>query len=151
MIYINDITCYKDLIELIKSNELIRDNAQKSLDAINNYLNSIDKPKGYKTKTSYTDYDAICGARVELGTEMFKKLTDEARQLENIILLQDANLERYYKMRDEYDNIVNNTTDAFVKVKTLRELGMTQEEVAEAVEKSTRTIQRMEKKNREEN
>ena len=149
MIKVGNVSSYSDLILLIKTGETIKNELENSIEDIENYLRQIEGPKGYKKKTSYNDYDTIMGERditESLGTT---KLNEELERLENLLDLQIKNLERYCIIKKELDECANKITDVTVKVSMLRKLGMSQEKVAELVERHVNTIQRMDKKERE--
>ena len=75
-------------------------------------------------------------------------MLEEASHLNNMVIVQEKALERYYKIKIEVDRCLNDVMDINTKVSILREQ-FTQEQVAEILEKSLSTIKRTEKKNKE--
>ena len=143
-----NISSYKDIVLLINTGEKVKAELLKSIKDIQDYFNRIEGAKGYKTKTSYTDYDAIQGERDTFASIGYERLLEEVHRLESMVYLQECNLKRYYSIKEVMDECANEVTDVTVKVSMLRGK-FTQEQVSEMVEKSTRTIQRMDKKARE--
>jgi len=134
--------------ELIKSGENVKEQLLGALQDIRDYLEGQGKPKGYSKGTSYQDYDTIHGSRSELHAEQYQCILEEASHLESMIILQESSLERYYKIKEEVNNCLNNKMGLTTKVSILREK-FTQEQVAELLETSISTIKRMDKKNKE--
>lgn len=62
-----------------------------------------------------------------------------------MLILRESSLERYYTIKKEIDNCLNNNMGIDAKVSILRET-LTQEEVAEIIEVSVSTIKRIDKK-----
>lgn len=149
MIKVENVSTYQDLTLLIKTGENVKADLENSIEDIESYLRQIEGPKGLKKKTSYTDYDTINGERDTHESIGTTKLNKELKRLEGMLSLENKNLTRYYNIRSELDDCFNKVTDVTVKVSILRKLGMSQEKVAELVEKGIRTIQRMDKKERE--
>lgn len=143
---IQGIACYKDLLELIDINEKIKQKCVDSLAEINKFLLEHGKPQGYPQGKSYNDYDSIHGSKKEYHAEDYQRLVEEAARLENMIFLQDSLIENYRQAKKEVDECLFNIKDITVKVKTLRDMGLTQEEVAELVDRSDRQIRRIEKR-----
>ena len=110
-------------------------------------MESQGKPKGYSKGTSYEDFDTIHGSKIEFHADQYQRILQEASQLENMLVLQESSLERYYKIKKEIDDCLNNHMDISAKVSILRET-LTQEEVAELIEVSISTIKRIDKKNK---
>ena len=132
--------------DLIKSGEIVREELKEALQDIRKYLEGQGKPKGYSKGTSYQDYDTIHGSRSELHADQYQCILKEASQLESMLILQKCSLERYYKIKEEVNNCLNNVMGINNKVNILREK-FTQEEVAELLKRDVRTIQRIDKKN----
>lgn len=145
----NNIRTYKDLTKLIATGEEVKRDLLKALQEIKEYLETQDKPQGVSEGTSYNDYDTIHGSREKLGYEQLKEIIKQASQLNSMLVLQDSSLEYYYKIKKDTDDCINQVCDVTIKVSMLRDKGFTQEEVAELVERSPRTIQRLDKKQRE--
>jgi len=143
------INSYKDLTLLITTGEKVKKELENSIEDIESYFRQIEGAKGYKTKTSYTDYDAIQGERDTNLSAGYGKLLEELHRLESMLYLQNCNLERYYRIKKEIDYCSNEVTDITVKVSLLRQLGMKQEDVSELVNKCVKTIQRYDKAERE--
>jgi len=146
-INIYTIETYKDIQELINSGEIVRDNALKSLLDIQEYLEGQGKPKGYSTGTSYVDADTIHGSRGESHADTYQRLVNAAASLNNMVIVQEKALERYYKIKEEVDKCLYGNMDIGTKVSILREQ-FTQEQVAELIGKGIRTVQRIEKQNK---
>jgi len=143
-----NISNYKDLTLLISTGEKVKKELEDSIEDIESYFRQIEGPKGLKHKTSYEDYDTIQGERSNDFSVGYGKLSEEVHRLESMLYLQECNLERYYRIKGVMDECANEVTDVTVKVSILRGK-FTQEQVSEMVEKSTRTIQRMDRKARE--
>ena len=143
-----NISSYKDLSLLITTVEKVKAELLKSIKDIQDYFNRIEGAKGYKTKTSYNDYDTIMSEHDTFASIGYERLLEEVHRLESMVYLQECNLERYYNIKKVMDECANQVTDVTVKVSMLRNLGMSQERVAELVERHVNTIQRMEKRER---
>ena len=149
MIKVGNVSSYSDLTLLIKTGEIVKTELEKAIEDIESFMRKIEGPKGLKKKTSYNDYDTIQGERDTSESIGTTKLNKELSHLEGLLKLQNTNLEHYYIIKSELDECANKVTNVTVKVSMLRKLGMTQERVAELVERNTRTIQRMDKRERE--
>ena len=145
---LDTISSYKDLTLLINTGEKVKALYIKSIKDIKDYFARIEGAKGYKTKTSYNDYDSIQSDRDTFESIGYSKLIEELGRLESMLYLQECNLKRYYDIKVEIDNCVNATTSVTIKISMLRKLGMSQEKVAELVDRHVNTIQRYEKKER---
>ena len=145
----NEINSYKDLTLLINTGEKVKKELEDSIEDIESYFRQIEGAKGYKKSTSYNDYDTIMGERDTNLSVGYGKLLEEVHRLESMLYLQECNLERYYRIKKEIDYCSNEVTDITVKVSLLRQLGMTQEDVSELVNKCVKTIQRYDKAERE--
>lgn len=113
--------------------------ALKELD--NKYLKAF-APEGYKSGTSYNDYDTIHGSRKELRVEDYIREREKIRVLieldEQILSTEIAIAED-----EKYLSKLKNKED---KIKYLRKVrGYTQERTAEILNVDVRTIQRIEK------
>jgi len=144
---LDNISSYKDLTLLIATGERVKKELEDNIEDIQAYFRQIEGAKGYKKSTSYNDYDTIMGERDTHFSVGYGRLLDEIHRLESMIVLEDSKLKRYYKMKKEIDNCIASVTSINVKVSLLREK-FTQEQVAEMVDKSTRTVQRIDKKNK---
>ena len=147
---LDTISSYKDLTLLINTGEKVKALYIKSIKDIKDYFARIEGAKGYKTKTSYNDYDSIQSDRDTFESIGYSKLIEELGRLESMLYLQECNLKRYYDIKKVYDECANATMDITIRVSMLRKIGISQEVVSELVEKSTRTIKRYDKKAREE-
>ena len=145
----NEINSYKDLTLLINTGEKVKKELENSIEDIESYFRQIEGAKGYKTKTSYTDYDAIMGERDTNLSAGYGKLLEEVHRLESMLYLQECNLERYYRIKGVMDECANETISVNIKISMLRQVGLSQEQVSELVDRSTRTIKRYDKKARE--
>jgi len=144
----NEINSYKDLTLLINTGEKVKKELENSIEDIESYFRQIEGAKGYKTKTSYTDYDAIMGERDTNLSAGYGKLLEEVHRLESMLYLQECNLERYYRIKDVILQCEDETTDVVVKVSMLRKLGLSQERVSEMVHCHVNTVQNYDKKER---
>lgn len=144
-----NINSYKDLTLLINTGEKVKKELENSIEDIQSYFRKIEGAKGYKTKTSYNDYDSIQGEKDTSESIGYGKLLEELHRLESMLYLKKCNLERYYRIKKFMDHCTNEVTDVTVKVSMLRQMGMSQENVSELVNKSVTTIQRYDKKERE--
>ena len=146
-INIYTIKTYKDIEKLIESGKKVKEELLRGLQDIRDCLESQGKPKGYSKGTSYEDFDTIHGSKIEFHADQYQRILQEASQLESMLVLQESSLERYYKIKKEIDDCLNNHMDISAKVSILRET-LTQEEVAELIEVSISTIKRIDKKNK---
>jgi len=146
---LDTISSYKDLTLLITTGEKVKALYIKSIEDIESYFRQIEGAKGYKTKTSYNDYDSIQGDKDTFESIGYSKLIEELRRLESMLYLQECNLKRYYDIRDVMDKCANETTDVVVKVSMLRKLGLSQERVSEMVHCHVNTVQNYDKKERD--
>jgi len=147
-INIYTIKTYKDIQKLINIGETVKSELLKALLDIQECLENEGKPKGYSTGTSYEDFDTIHGSRGELHADSYQRLVEEASHLNNMVMVQEKSLERYYIIKKEVDKCLNGFMDINTKVSILREQ-FSQEQVAELLDKSLSTIKRIEKKNKE--
>jgi len=99
-------------------------------------------PKGYKSSTSYNDYDTIPGGNKELHLESYyeeKKKKETLLELNEEILLS-------LKMEVDTDEYLRLLSNNYQKVKFLRKVkGYTQSKTAEMLGIGQRTVQRIEK------
>lgn len=108
-------------------------------------LNEIELHKNYLevAELNYEYYNKIFTSNVHMDLynnimKMQKWLIE--RETEESILR-----ELNYR-KDEIDKCINNTNDIMVKVSQLRDMGLTQEQVGELVDRSPRQIQNIEAK-----
>lgn len=121
--------------------ERIEQNKKALADLDKKYLKAF-APEGYKSGTSYNDYDTIHGSRKELRVEDYIREREKIRALieldEQLLSTEIAIVED-----EEYLNTLKNKED---KIKYLRKVrGYTQERTAEILKVDIRTIQRIEK------
>nr|DAU44802.1 MAG TPA: RNA polymerase sigma factor [Caudoviricetes sp.] len=119
----------------------IEQNKKALADLDKKYLKAF-APEGYKTGTSYNDYDTIHGSRKELRVEDYIREREKIRALieldEQILSTEIAIAED-----EKYLSKLKNKED---KIKYLRKVrGYTQERTAEILNVDVRTIQRIEK------
>lgn len=100
-------------------------------------------PEGYKSGTSYNDYDTIHGSRKDPRiTEYF----EERKKILTLIELDEGLLDKVDMVdvdEDEYLKVLDTNVK---KVKFLRDVkGYTQQEVSDKLKLGLRTIQRIEK------
>lgn len=119
----------------------IEQNKKALADLDRKYLKAF-APEGYKSGTSYNDYDTIHGSRKELRVEDYIREREKIRALieldEQILSTEIAIVED-----ETYLNTLKNKED---KTKYLRKVrGYTQERTAEILNVDIRTIQRIEK------
>jgi len=145
----DNINSYKDLTLLISTGEKVKKELEDSIEDIESYFRQIEGPKGLKHKTSYEDYDTIQGERSNDFSVGYGKLLEEVHRLESMLYLQECNLERYYRIKGVMDECANETISVNIKISMLRQVGLSQEQVSELVDRSTRTIKRYDKKARE--
>lgn len=104
------------------------------------YLKAFS-PKGYKSGTSYNDYDTIPGGNKEFHIEEY---FEEKKRLETLLDLDKQILLSLKREVDEkeYLELLNTNSQ---KVKFLRVVkGYTQAKTAEVIGVSERTVQRIE-------
>ena len=121
--------------------ERIEQNKKALADLDKKYLKAF-APEGYKSGTSYNDYDTIHGTRKELRIEVYMIEREKIKALieldEWLVNKPDLgiNEEEYLKALDT--NVK--------KVKFLRDVkGYTQQEVSDKLKLGLRTVQRIEK------
>lgn len=119
----------------------IEQNKKALADLDKKYLKAF-APEGYKSGTSYNDYDTIHGSRKELRVEDYIREREKIRALieldEQILSTEIAIAED-----EKYLSKLKNKED---KIKYLRKVrGYTQERTAEILNVDVRTIQRIEK------
>lgn len=131
---------YKKLINEINYHKNIYDAAET---CYKYYKKLIDKsgPKDI----SAISYDGLPkGTRNDMD---FKKVVEEVSKWENIMFLEKCTIDQLEEKKVKIDNCISNM-NIEVKVSQLRALGLTQEQVAELVDRSTSTIKRIDKKNK---
>lgn len=132
------IEAYKELLSEIKIHENLRDAAETNIKYYKRIANSSaptgisgigydDMPKGSKNQMSFGD----CAMR-------FYYWVGQHEMEKNII-------EELEGRKQEIDEAIN-CLDITVKVAKLRAMGLTQEQVAELVDRSPRQVQRIEAK-----
>lgn len=127
-----------------------REEIKESLDRVRRNIAELErqmhrafKPKGYKSGTSYEDYDTIHGGNKELD---FVKISQEHMRLvalrdTYICLLNNSDIEV------NEDEVLRNLKGNYEKIRFLRiAQGHTQQYVADKLEISSKTVQRIEQK-----
>ena len=125
----------------IKDMEYKISDIKKQLKDLDDMYLKAFSPKGYKSGTSYNDYDTIPGGNKEFHIEEYfaeKKRLETLLELDKQILLS---LKREVDEK-EYLELLNTNSQ---KVKFLRVVkGYTQAKTAEVIGVSERTVQRIE-------
>jgi DNA-directed RNA polymerase specialized sigma24 family protein len=118
----------------------IEQNKKALVDLDKKYLKAF-APEGYKSGTSYNDYDTIHGSRKSPRiTEYF----EERKKILTLIELDEGLLTKVvYVDEEEYLKVLDTNVK---KVKFLRDVkGYTQQEVSDKLKLGLRTVQRIEK------
>lgn len=120
----------------------IEQNKKALADLDRKYLKAF-APEGYKSGTSYNDYDTIHGSRKDPRiTEYF----EERKKILTLIELDEGLLDKVVMVdvdEDEYLKVLDTNVK---KVKFLRDVkGYTQQEVSDKLKLGLRTVQRIEK------
>lgn len=118
----------------------IEQNKKALADLDKKYLKAF-APEGYKTGTSYNDYDTIHGSRKDPRiTEYF----EERKKILTLIELDEGLLTKVVDVdEEEYLKVLDTNVK---KVKFLRDVkGYTQQEVSDKLKMGLRTVQRIEK------
>lgn len=128
-------------LDKIKDMEYKISDIKKQLKDLDDMYLKAFSPKGYKSGTSYNDYDTIPGGNKEFHIEEYfaeKKRLETLLELDKQILLS---LKREVDEK-EYLELLNTNSQ---KVKFLRVVkGYTQAKTAEVIGVSERTVQRIE-------
>lgn len=122
----------------------IEQNKKALADLDKKYLKAF-APEGYKSGTSYNDYDTIHGSRKSPRiTEYF----EERKKILTLIELDEGLLTKVvYVDEEEYLKVLDTNIK---KVKFLRDVkGYTQQEVSDKLKLGLRTVQRIEKEIRD--
>ncbi|WP_099327875.1 hypothetical protein [Clostridium paraputrificum] len=118
----------------------IEQNKKALADLDKKYLKAF-APEGYKSGTSYNDYDTIHGSRKDPRiTEYF----EERKKILTLIELDEGLLTKVVDVdEEEYLKVLDTNVK---KVKFLRDVkGYTQQEVSDKLKMGLRTVQRIEK------
>lgn len=118
----------------------IEQNKKALADLDRKYLKAF-APEGYKSGTSYNDYDTIHGSRKDPRiTEYF----EERKKILTLIELDEGLLTKVVDVdEEEYLKVLDTNVK---KVKFLRDVkGYTQQEVSDKLKLGLRTVQRIEK------
>lgn len=118
----------------------IEQNKKALADLDKKYLKAF-APEGYKSGTSYNDYDTIRGSRKDPRiTEYF----EERKKILTLIELDEGLLTKVVDVdEEEYLKVLDTNVK---KVKFLRDVkGYTQQEVSDKLKLGLRTVQRIEK------
>ena len=122
-------------------------NAKKELNEILDKAIKHSAPKGYSEGSSYEDYDCIHGTKKKVDIE---RLLQDIDRLKVFIEINESilkSLERNKNIQEKLDEI----EDMNNKIIFLKQLGYTNEEVAEECYISVRQLYRRLRKIREEN
>lgn len=125
-----------------KIQDRIEQNKKALADLDKKYLKAF-APEGYKSGTSYNDYDTIHGSRKDPRiTEYF----EERKKILTLIELDEGLLDKVDMVdvdEEEYLKVLDTNVK---KVKFLRDVkGYTQQEVSDKLKMGLRTVQRIEK------
>ncbi|WP_040194771.1 helix-turn-helix domain-containing protein [Clostridium culturomicium] len=128
-------------LDKIKDMEYKISDIKKQLKDLDDMYLKAFSPKGYKSGTSYNDYDTIPGGNKEFHIEEY---FEEKKRLETLLDLDKQILLSLKREVDEkeYLELLNTNSQ---KVKFLRVVkGYTQAKTAEVIGVSERTVQRIE-------
>ena len=127
-------------VEKIKEYERRISNLKRQIRELNKRYLKEFSPKGYGHGTSYNDYDIIHGSKEEPRIEEYYK---EKERLETLLEATEKVLDKvkHEVNEQEYLSLLSTNYD---KIKFLRIVkGHTQEETAEILNISVRTVQRI--------
>lgn len=118
----------------------IEQNKKALADLDKKYLKAF-APEGYKSGTSYNDYDTIHGSR---KSPRITEYLEERKKILTLIELDEGLLTKVvYVDEEEYLKVLDTNVK---KVKFLRDVkGYTQQEVSDKLKLGLRTVQRIEK------
>ena len=118
----------------------IEQNKKALADLDKKYLKAF-APEGYKSGTSYNDYDTIHGSR---NSPRITEYFEERKKILTLIELDEGLLTKVvYVDEEEYLKVLDTNVK---KVKFLRDVkGYTQQEVSDKLKLGLRTVQRIEK------
>lgn len=120
----------------------IEQNKKALADLDRKYLKAF-APEGYKSGTSYNDYDTIHGSRKD---PRIIEYFEERKKILTLIELDEGLLDKVYMVdvdEEEYLKVLDTNVK---KVKFLRDVkGYTQQEVSDKLKLGLRTVQRIEK------
>lgn len=118
----------------------IEQNKKALVDLDKKYLKAF-APEGYKSGTSYNDYDTIHGSR---KSPRITEYLEERKKILTLIELDEGLLTKVvYVDEEEYLKVLDTNVK---KVKFLRDVkGYTQQEVSDKLKLGLRTVQRIEK------
>ena len=120
----------------------IEQNKKALVDLDKKYLKAF-APEGYKSGTSYNDYDTIHGSRKD---PRIIEYFEERKKILTLIELDEGLLDKVNMVdvdEDEYLKVLDTNVK---KVKFLRDVkGYTQQEVSDKLKLGLRTVQRIEK------
>lgn len=120
----------------------IEQNKKALVDLDKKYLKAF-APEGYKSGTSYNDYDTIHGSRKSPRiTEYF----EERKKILTLIELDEGLLDKVDMVDVDEEEYLKVLDTNIKKVKFLRDVkGYTQQEVSDKLKLGLRTVQRIEK------
>lgn len=131
---------YKKLLNEIDSHQGIYDAAEISYNYYCKLYNN-----GAPKEISAISYDGMPkGTRNDMD---IKSIIENMTYWDNIMFLEKSIIDKLNEKIKIIDGCINDM-DIEVKVSQLRSLGLTQEQVAELVDRSTSTIKRIDKKNK---
>jgi DNA-directed RNA polymerase specialized sigma24 family protein len=130
---------YKEILDEIELHENLLDCAEISYKYYNDILNNRN-PK----EISGICYDAMPkGARIDMD---LVQAIDRAHKWASMIDIESEIIKNLENKKMQIDECINNISDIREKVIRLRSMGLTQEQVAELVDRSDRQIRNIEKK-----
>lgn len=120
----------------------IEQNKKALADLDRKYLKAF-APEGYKSGTSYNDYDTIHGSRKDPRiTEYF----EERKKILTLIELDEGLLDKVDMVDVDEEEYLKVLDTNIKKVKFLRDVkGYTQQEISDKLKLGLRTVQRIEK------
>jgi len=134
---------YKDLCIEIEMHEDLLDIAEKSYKYYSDTLNNRNPGE----ISAICNNDMPSGGRVDMD---LVQAIDRAHKWSSAIDIENDNLKYLQEKKVKIDQCMDNL-DISIKIKALRSLGMTQEEVGDIVGRSTRQIQNIERKSKNNN
>ena len=130
---------YKAILDEIEMHENLLDCAEISYKYYNNILNNRN-PK---------EISSICYEGMPIGTRTDMDLVqaiDSAHKWASMIDIENEIIKNLEDKKIQIDECINNISDIKEKVIRLRAMGLTQEQVAELVDRTDRQIRNIERK-----
>lgn len=135
----------KELNAYIRLNENLLNNAKDSLEKIEKFLMNIGKPAGYKSNTSFEDYDCIHGSRKEYHADQIQKVLEEQDYYIHMVEVQEGLLSNLYKSKKQITSVLQNLQGIYYKVAMKRYVeGRTQVQTALELNISESYVQKIE-------